>query len=367
MTEEKDMTVGQFVSESKQTPDSEREAVDNENLTVVNEEDLPEAAKSPESSDSTQAESEPPVVVTGHSRGDIDQDVPDVYEAEFESGPQVFEVDFVFKRTYVDDLTEVPEGTQLQSGEQGGLYYEGSSQEFLQMMFDITVDEIENQDEYDYSEEEIQRAVQNAQEAQEIAEESFSNAVDAAQESGASIDMAQHRVKSVGSALEKVHNREETEDKYDTVDELRDWHGSMVVVDNNEQVHETMERLEENEDLVDVNDHFENTASDPYRAYNVKQEIDGVVTELQIMSDEMHSIKEVSHQMLLKPEAEAPVDEVEEVPDDYDGDHPLSDDIEDCLIQEANVLDQELDPQEVECDGRAREVITAILEHEGMT
>ena len=280
-------------------------------------------------------------------------------------GLQHYDVEFVLKRIYVDDISEVPQGVDLQTGSRGGLYYDGSSQDFAQAMFDISVNEIENQDEYDYSDEEIENAIQNAQKAEEIAQEAFTKSVNAAQEVGAEIKEAGHRVKGIGSALEKVYNREGTQDKYDSTDDLRDWHGSKVVLDNQEQVHDVFEELDSNEDLMDVNNHFENEKSDPYRAYNVKQEINGVVTELQIMSEEMSHIKTVSHKMLLKPDT-APTEEVDEVPDDYDGDHEMVGPIEDCLTQEADALDGKIDQTEVECDGEAREIITAIFEYEGI-
>ena len=363
MTDEKDTTVGQFVAQSDETPDSFRVSLDEDEVQVVNEDDLPDSAKSSGNSGQSEASSDQEGSVSGHSRGSLSGDSPIVLEADLDI-PDVVKGDLVVKRVYVEDPTEVPEGVELRTGERGGLYFEETALEFRQTMFDLSVEEVEHQDKYQYEDEQIERAVQIANEVQDKSQDIFSTWVNLAESVGADIAEASHRTKGVGSALEKAHQREDKSEQYEDVSDLTDWHGSKVVLDDTEQVHDTFEALEDEipeEDFVKVNNHFENSASDPYRAYNLKVEVEGVVSELQIMSEEMAEIKSVSHAMILKPDKEAPT-HLDEIPDDYDKDHPLKDDIEDCLTQEADALEGEIAPDDVSCSAEAQQAIMAVLE-----
>ena len=341
MTENK-LTIGEFAAQSDETPDSSRWSLVTDATTVEDEENLPESSQ--------------PNVVRHKLLGD---------------GPLVYEYDWAFKRTYVDDFSEVPEGAELHVGDRGGVYFEEGTMEFRDAMFDST-EEVARDDSGDYPEEDIVNAIQNAQEAQEMARETFGMWMDMVQESGAEIHEAGHRVKGLGSALKKVHTREDSADEYDSVDELRDWHGSQVVVGRGDEVHETFDsvvnQLEERDDvdLDDVNNHFENEASDPYRAYNVKAEVDGQIVEFQIKYDGMDDIASVSHAVLLKPEEyEDLYEQVETLPDDpddFDKDGPLADAVKDCLIQQADVLEGKMDEEDVVCEDRAFETIERVHE-----
>ena len=368
MTEEKDSSLNVFVAQAQETPDSRRVSLDEDEVQVVNEDDLPDSARSSGSTGGSLEESQKDVSVSGHSRDQMSQASPQVVEADLNT-PDVIEAEYVIKRVYVDDPSEIPEGVDVSIGPRGGLYFEEEALEFRQMQLEVSQEEVFEQDEYDYSQEQIERAVQKAQEAREIANEAFGTWVGIAEDIGADIATAGHRTKSVGSALEKVHNREETQDDYDTVEDLTDWHGSMLQMGSTEEVHETFEAIQDqfpDEDIEYVNNHFDDPDSDPYRGYNLKVNMDGTTEELQIFAEDMAPIKTTSHSLLLKPDREAPVDEVDELPDDYDDDHPLATDIQDCLTQEADVLEGELDPDDVDCNPEAQSAIRAYLEYEGM-
>lgn len=261
--------------------------------------------------------------------------------------PSIVRIGIYKERIYIDDVTEIPPGAKLQEGQRGGLYYEsGEQSEFAQ--FQINTD-AERMEEYDFDKEDIDGAVETLQDVHDKSEDIFATWMETVENLGADVEFATHRTKSVGSALEKVHERQP--EQYDDVEELTDLHGSMIVLDDVQEAKQIAETIEEQADTVKVNNYFGET-DQPYRAVNIKAEVEGVTAELQVKQKELKEVGDASHSLVMKPN-EAPVDEMNTL--DTPPSEELQDMIDDCLTEQANFIVGET--SDVDCEPQATAVI----------
>lgn len=372
MSEEKDQTVDRFVAQSNETPESTRVHLDHPTVQVVDEENLPESAKQSGTSESSQDSSDNGVCVFTHTEKAPTGDGLVVVEHSLDE-------DLIIKRTYIENPAKVPEGVDLQEGRRGGLYYEGSGQEFIQGQFERTQERLRD---LDVPEEDIEEAISEVQKHDNIAQESFERVWNAAEDVGANITSGSHRVKGVGSAIEKVAESRENADEgeepmYDSVSELTDVHGSKVVVDDMEDAEQLFNNLKEMDD-IDVEketNHAEDT-DDPYRAFHVVMEVeDGVHTEVQIKEERMSQIADASHSLVYKSDREAPVEELESVGEEhleYNEDldkevltEDTSERIEDCLVDQADFQQGLIEEDDLECDEDTFNIIQEFMEVKG--
>lgn len=270
----------------------------------------------------------------------------------------------IIKYTYVDSPAEVPEGVDLEVGPRGGLRFDGDSREFLQYQYENTLERL---DEDEYSQEEIDAAVSHIQRHDDMASQAFETAFEAAQEVGADVKAATHRVKGVGSVLQKVAgNRSDVdEDEYDSPRDLTDMHGSQITVDSLDAAEETFQSLLENEDL-DIEkskDHFE-TKDNPYRAHHVIIDMgDDTYSEIQIKEKRMSQIASASHSLTYKTDT-APVDEMETVEDMAELES-MQEPLEDCLIKQADLREGLISEEEADCEEQPWSVIREFFVLEG--
>ncbi len=270
----------------------------------------------------------------------------------------------LIKYTYVDSPAEVPEGVDLEVGPREGLRYDDDSREFLEHQHENTLERL---DEDEYSEQEIEEAIAHIQRHDEMASEAFETAFEAASGAGADIKSATHRVKGVGSVLQKVAgNRSDVdEDEYDSPRDLTDMHGSQVTVDSLEAAEDTFQALLDNDDL-DIEkskDHFE-TKDNPYRAHHVIIDMgDDVYSEIQIKEKRMSQIASASHSLTYKTDT-APVDEMKTVEDiaELEG---MQEPLEECLVKQADLREGLISEEEADCDEEAWSVIREFFVLEG--
>lgn len=356
----KEQTIREFTSESEQSPDTRRVVVDDDQIQVIDEHNLPDSSLPKEDSGDSQEESGDSPKVVRHTSVEESGDGLVIVE-------RTLGEDLVIKRRYVDDPSEVPEGVKLQEGEKGGLYYDESSVEFLEEQLDLTRESLE---ETDYTDDEIEDVIETIQRHDRIASEAFSTAMEMAEDVGANVTYATHRVKGVGSALDKVyeddHDEEEEGSKYDSADDLTDVHGSMLVVDDLDEARDTFEQFLSKDDVevVKQKNHMDDT-SGPYRAHHVVFEVeDGTYSEVQIKEERMSQIAAVSHSLCYKP-IEAPIDEIDALDEPPEKGTEMNELIEDCLTQQADLRQGLVEEDEVECNEQAFNAIREYLELQG--
>lgn len=343
-------TIREFANQSEQSSDTARVVLDHPTVQVVDEDDLPDSSTPTEKGGSS----------------------PLVVEVKWDNG------DLVYKRTYVEDPSEVPEGVSLREGSRDGLFYDDSGQEFVAGQHERTKKRLQDMD---VSDELVNEAVEVIQKHDNIAQESFEMVWDMANDVGADIQSGSHRVKGVGSAVQKVAEAQEEagedeEPKYDSVSDLTDVHGSQVVVDDLDDAEEMYENFLDRDDIEveKAKDHTEST-DDPYRAHHVViEKEDGVYTEIQIKEERMSEIASASHSLVYKAEDEAPVEDMETVDEENtreieSGDvtftEEFQDDIEDCLTQQADLSQGLIEDDQLDCDPDAAKAIREYLEMSG--
>lgn len=262
------------------------------------------------------------------------------------SSPQIFDLEK--DRVYIDDPSNIPDGASVHEGQRGGLYYEtGGQTDMAQFQMETDAERMEK---YEFTDEQIENAVNELQRVKEKGGDIFGQWLEAANEV-ATITGGSHRTKSVGSALEKVHKRDDSAHKYDSVEELTDLHGSKVKVSTVDDAKELYEKLQDEFDIVETKNHFEKGG--PYRAHHLKAEVEGEVVEFQIKQKDMAEIASASHSLALKPEEEAPVEDMETL--DEPPDEELQDQLEDCMSQQADFVEGLVDT--VDCDEQAAAIL----------
>lgn len=344
-------TIREFTSEAAQSPDTERVKVDDERIQVINEQDLPDSSLPKEGTEAQEASSDGcPCVI--HRDEQKSSDSPVVVQVDPDE-------DELVKYTYVDDPREVPEGVSLEEGPRGGLRFEETHAEFIQGQLDRSRERLAEQD---YTQEQVEEAIDRIQDHHEIQEDAFSQVYDIVEGADANITEAFHRVKGVGSSLEKVHERD---NQYDEIDELTDMHGSTFVVDDFDDAQEIFETMQGRDDIeIEKTVNHAEDRSNGYRAYHVVIEVeDGLFSEVQIKEKRMKQVASASHSLVLKPDPEAPVDEMDTL-DDYP-DEELQDTINDCLIDQADLNQGLIEESEVDCDPEAFEIIQEYMQLKG--
>lgn len=343
-------TIREFARESDESSDTARVVLDHPTVNVVDEEDLPDSSTPTEKS----------------------QYGPSIVEVEWEDG------ELIYKRTYVEDSSQIPEGVSLREGSRGGLFYDDSGQEFVAGQHERTKKRLQDMDVPD---EMVEEAIEVVQKHDDIAQEAFKMVWDMANDVGADIKEGSHRVKGVGSAAQKVVEAQEDaeegeEPKYESVSDLTDVHGSKVVVDDLDDAEEMYENFLDRDDITveKAKDHTEST-DNPYRAHHVIIEMeDDVYTEIQIKEERMEQIASASHSLVYKAEDEAPVEDMDTLDDEHiteteSGGATFSEDfkeeIGDCLTQQADLSQGLIEDNELDCNPDAAKAIREYLEMKG--
>lgn len=287
-----------------------------------------------------------------------EKSAPQVVEGPLEgNNPPVYDDYVVEKRVYVDDPSEVPEGATVHEGERGGLYYdESEATDFQQFQRNNNIERLK---EHNYPEEQVDEAVETAQRVFEKSGDIFETWLDSAQQVG-SVTGASHRVKSVGSALEKALDRKE--DKYGTAESLNDWHGTQIKMETVDEVNEVFEVFQEEFDIIEAKDKMDPDSR--YRANHLIAEVEGETVELQIKQEEHSKIAQASHALTYKRNT-APVDQMETLDEPVPEGSQLEDDINECLTKNADFI-QGLQEDEPECDEEAQAVIREFFEVSGL-
>lgn len=251
------------------------------------------------------------------------------------------------ERRYVDDYSEVPEGAKLQEGEQDGLYYETEEvEQFNQMMDNMREKTFEQ---YDWDEGQISEMESHIQKFEEIKNEAW----DRIMSTGRNIDSpgGSYRIKGVGSALEKVHERD---NDYESPDDLTDIFASTLYADEDtrESVTETTEAIKEEfgeENILQEKNYLPKDRNAPYyRAKHLIVDIgNGQPAEIQVKGKGMEEIGKVGHTAVFK--------------DKLDLDEEEKDSVTDCLTQlvEATMGEGE----QPDCNPRAEEIIQGVKQH----
>lgn len=268
--------------------------------------------------------------------------------------PSVSKTFSLTKRVYIDDPSEVPEGASIHEGPEGGLYYEETAAAFAQGQMEA---EMERLEEYDFTREQIEEAASELQSVKENSSEIFGTWIDAASEV-ADLTGGDHRTKAMGSAIEKAYYNDDNE--YDSVPELKDLHGSRIKVETVAEAEAVFDTLQNQED-IDVIEAKDKMDDGPYRAHHLIAEVEGETVELQIKQDDLSDLSSVSHSLAYKPDAEAPVEEMDsldEVPDEE-----MKEDLNECLSQQADFIIGNID--EVDCPDQAAAAIQEYAEMQG--
>ena len=245
------------------------------------------------------------------------------------------------ERIYVDDPSNVPQGAQMQEGERGGLYYDSDDvRAFEQAMLTAQAGVMEQ---YNFTPEQVDEAIAEVERYDANAEQDFQRLADAADEH---IEGGQYRVKSVASALEKVHARDDA--SADSLDELGDVFGAMMFADSHETVEDTADAIKAElgeENIVEEENLLDNDGY--YRAYHLDVDLgDGRQGEIQIKSQDMAELIEVGHKTVYKDETDIDLtdDDIAE--------------ISDCLQAQMDLL-MDQDP-DTECTPDAEAVIQEV-------
>lgn len=252
----------------------------------------------------------------------------------------------IVKRNYVEDPSEVPPGVTLHEGDRGGLYYDDDSGDFAQMQIDT---DMERMEEYEFTDDQIQEGVETLtrieSKANDIFEDWFEFATEAGNPTGAT-----HRTKSVGSALEKVYDRKP--EKYDSVEELDDLHGSMIKFDSIEECDEMFNAIQESDEINVVEAEDKYGSDGPYRAQHIIADVDGDTVELQIKQEDLSDIASASHTLSYKPET-APIEQMDTL--DEPADEPLQEELDECLAEMSDYIEGIND--DIACSDRSFDII----------
>lgn len=287
------------------------------------------------------------------------------------------------KYRYVDDPREVPEGVSLVVGPKGGLKYDPETQEFLQDQFDNTLESLEEAPGEEYTQEQIEESVQAIQDHHVHNEEMFGTMYDAIEEADERMErdltthFASHRVKGLGSVLDKVHGnrRDVDDDEYETPDELTDIHGSLAVFDSLGEARAVQDTLvdmvEESDDLsVEKTKDHADDRSNAYRAQHVIIEFeDGVYTEVQLKGEKFAAIADVSHSLCYKPyntfNDEELIAEMDTLDEPIERGDEITDEIEDCLTEFADYHQGFIEARDdIDCGEQSLRVIQEFMEIE---
>lgn len=251
------------------------------------------------------------------------------------------------ERRYVEDYSEVPEGAGLEEGPEGGLYYETEAVEQFNQAMDNMREKTFAQ--YDWSEEQISAMESHVQGFEEIKNEAWNRIMTTGREVGAV--GGSYRIKGVGSALEKVHERD---NKYDEPEDLTDVFASTLYAgeDTRESVTETTEAVKAEfgeENVLQEKDYLDRENNAPYyRAKHLIVDIgDGQPAEIQVKSKGMEEIGKVGHIACYKDKLDLSEEE--------------KDSVTDCLTQLVEATMGEGD--EPDCNPRATEIIQGVKAH----
>lgn len=246
------------------------------------------------------------------------------------------------ERVYVDDPSEIPEGAQAEEGPEGGLYYETEQvEEFQREMQNMKEKTFQ---EYDWSEDKINAMESEIQRYEDASEEDWGRIMNAARSVGAS--GGSFRIKGVGSALEKVYERD---NDYERPGDLNDIFASRVFADESRNTRETADAIinefgEEN--IVEEKDYLEGKEKAPYyRAVHLIVDMgDGKTGEIQVKSEDMAEVAHVGHVAVYKDKLSLSDDEKDEVTD--------------CLSSMMDVVMGQVD--QPDCSGDAAHIIQEV-------
>lgn len=258
------------------------------------------------------------------------------------------------ERIYVEDYSQVPEGASLQEGPQGGLYYETEVvEDFEQAMANMREKVFEQ---YDWSDEQVSAMENHVNRFEEIKGESWERIMNAGRSVGAK--GGSYRIKGVGSALEKVHERSKTNDEgeevYQEPEDLTDIFASTLhsEADTRESVQETTDAIKAEfgeENILAEKRYLDRDANAPYyRANHLIVELDdGLPAEIQVKGKGMEEVGKVGHTATYKDKLNLSDDEKQMVSD--------------CLTQlvEATMGEGE----EPDCDPVAEHIIHEVYQH----
>ena len=299
------------------------------------------------------------LVESSGSSGSDEKIAPQVVEGPLEGpGPSVYSDFVIEKRVYIDDPSEVPEGATVHEGERGGLWYDdGEAMSFQEFQRDNNVERLSD---HNYPQEQVDNAVGNAQRVFEKSGDIFETWLSAAQQTG-EVTGASHRVKGVGSALEKAIDRKP--ENYDgDVSNLDDWHGTEIKFETVDDVERVFEEFQEDFDIIEAENKLD--PDNQYRACHLIAEVEGERVELQLKQNEHSKIATASHSLTFKPET-APVGEMETLDEPVVEGSELYDKINDCLQQNADFI-QGLADSDPECEEQAQAVIQEFFEVSGL-
>lgn len=249
------------------------------------------------------------------------------------------------ERVYVEDPSEVPEGAAVDEGPQGGLYYETEQvEEFQQEMQNMKQQTFQ---EYDWSEGQINAMESEVSRYEDSKEEDWGRIMNAARSVGST--GGSYRIKGVGSALEKVHERD---NDYESPEDLNDIFASRVFSSEAQNTRETADAIMEEfgEDaIVEEKDYMDGKEHAPYyRAVHLIVDLgDGKTGEIQVKSEDMADIAHVGHVAVYKNKLNL--------------DDSQKDQIADCLTSMMDTLFDEADGPN--CDDNSREIVQEVMEH----
>lgn len=250
------------------------------------------------------------------------------------------------ERVYIDDPSEVPEGAAVDEGPQGGLYYETEQvEEFQQEMQNMKQKTFET---YDWSDGEISAMESEVSRYEDSKEEDWARIMNAGRSVGAT--GGSYRIKGVGSALEKVHER--GDNGYDEPGDLTDVFASRVFSNQAQDTRETADAIKEEfgEDaIVEEKNYMDGKEHAPYyRAVHLLVDFgDGKTGEIQVKSEDMADIAHVGHVAVYKNKLNL--------------DDGQKDGIADCLTSMMDTLFDEADGPN--CDDNSREIVQEVMEH----
>lgn len=254
------------------------------------------------------------------------------------------------ERRYVEDYSEVPEGATLQEGPEGGLYYETEQveqfQREMQNMREMTMAQ------YDWSEEQIAAMESEIDRFEATKEEDWNRIMTAGRAVGS--PGGSYRIKGLGSACEKVYEREDDAPEYQQPEDLNDIFASTVLAEESTEasVQETTNAIVEEfgeENVVERKDYLDGKEKAPfYRAEHLLLDLgDGKVGEIQVKSKEMKEIAHVGHIATYKNKVNLSESEQDEVAD--------------CLTSMMDVTMGHA--EEPDCTGTATYIIQEVHEH----
>lgn len=257
-------------------------------------------------------------------------------------GATMEEINLLLKeKVYVEDPKEVPQGAQVQEGDRGGLYYDTDDVEEFNEAMVKTLEGVLN--EYQFEEEQIDKAEALRDEYEDVADEHFATLMDAASEH---IEGGAHRVKTTASMLEKAYAREDS--SAEDVDELGDVYGAMLFADSWESVEDTAEAIKDQlgqDAIIEEENMMDNDGY--YRAYHLDVEFEnGHQGEIQIKSQPMAEIIHVGHKLVYKDET------------DMNLQPEVIDQVEQCLTDQ---MDSLMGGPEPDCDPEVTEVIQEVM------